>query len=451
MAYLEDAMHRGAAAVALEPKAGMGERTDFIRLQGREVPVIPVRRLSELAGEIAARFYGRPSEHLTVIGVTGTNGKTSVTQYVARALAHDGPVGVIGTLGAGLLGQVQETGHTTPDAVTVQQKLAAFLDAGAGAAVMEVSSHGLHQGRVNGVGFNIAVFTNLTHEHLDYHADFDAYAEAKWRLFEMPGLEAAVINHDDETGRRWLSQLPAGVKPIGYGLCDELQHPQLWARNLRIGPGGLVLDIVTGSQEASLRSPLLGRFNASNLLAALGVLLGAGIELPEAVARLERVSAVPGRMEQFGGAEGQPVVVVDYAHTPDALEQALHALREHAEGKLLCVFGCGGDRDRSKRPRMGKVARQLADIVVLTDDNPRSENPDQIIGEIQRGMDNQENVFIERDRRSAIAWAIAKAGPGDIVLVAGKGHETEQQIGDKRLSFSDRDTVSELLGEGAHG
>jgi len=255
-------------------------------------------------------------------------------------------------------------------------------------------------------------------------------------------------SEDPEEASRLRSELPAGVKPIGYGLSDELRHPQLWARNLRIGPGGLVLDIVAGSQEASLRSPLLGRFNASNLLAALGVLLGAGIELPEAVARLERVSAVAGRMEQFGGGAEQPVVVVDYAHTPDALEQALHALREHAEGKLLCVFGCGGDRDRSKRPRMGKVARQLADIVVLTDDNPRSENPDQIIGEIQQGMDNKQNVFVERDRRSAIRRAIQQAGPEDIVLVAGKGHEDFQEIAGQRMPFSDIDVVKNLLDGG---
>lgn len=452
MSHLEDAIHRGAAAVALEPIAGMGAgHVDFIRLRGKEVPVIPVRRLGELAGEIASRFYGRPSERLIVVGVTGTNGKTSVAQYVAQALHRDGPVGVIGTLGAGLLRHQCSTGHTTPDAVTVQGLLADFVAAGARTAVMEVSSHGLHQGRVNGVGFDIAVFTNLTHEHLDYHAGFEDYAEAKWRLFDMPGLKTAVINSDDEVGRRWLSELAPGLKAMSYGLSERPQRPELWARSVRIGATGLALDIVAGSEEVQLTSTLLGRFNASNLLAALGALLGAGLNLQEAAARLGQVSAVPGRMEQFGGTEGRCLVVVDYAHTPDALEQALGALREHAEGKLLCVFGCGGDRDRSKRPAMGKVARQLADIVVLTDDNPRSEDPDQIIREIQRGMDNLETVFVERDRRRAIRYAIEKAGPRDIVLVAGKGHETEQHIGDRRLPFSDRAVVSELLGEGADG
>jgi len=452
LTYIEHAIQRGAAAIAVELVAGMNEKTDFVRVHGKEVPLIPVPQLGERAGQIAARFYGFPSERLTVVGVTGTNGKTSVAHYVAQALSADRSVGVIGTLGAGLLGELQETGHTTPDPVTLQASLARLVQSGAKAVVMEVSSHGLHQGRVNGVAFDVAVFTNLSHEHLDYHPDFAAYAEAKRRLFDMPGLETAVLNSDDATGRLWLDSLKPGLRPVAYGLTDHPRRPTLWARSVTVDGDGLTLDIVVGEERLALRSSLLGRFNASNLLAALGALIGTGVGAGDAAQRLERVHAVPGRMERFGGGDRRPLVVVDYAHTPDALEQALTAIRDHTRGKLHCVFGCGGDRDRAKRPRMGKVARQLADIVVLTDDNPRTEDPGAIIGEILEGMGNhRENVIVERDRRAAMRRAIEQADPGDTVLIAGKGHETYQQIGDRRLSFSDRTAAAELLEEVAHG
>jgi len=327
--------------------------------------------------------------------------------------------------------------------VSVHRLMAEFVAAGAKTVCMEVSSHALDQARVAGVAFDIAVFTNLTRDHLDYHGDMDAYAEAKARLFDFPHLKAAVINQDDAFGRELIERLRGRTQVLSFGL----QGGDVQANAVKTSPDGLTLAIATPHGEVQLRSPLLGRFNAANLLAVLAVLLAAGVPLAEAANMLAHAQPVAGRMERFGGNAGQPLVVVDYAHTPDALEKALQALREHTQGKLVCVFGCGGDRDRGKRALMGRIAEQLADIVILTNDNPRHEDPASIINEIATGMQTTPTAI--PDRVHAIRAALSEARAGDIVLVAGKGHEDYQQFGDRRLAYSDRDTVRALLGEAA--
>ncbi|HEY9148198.1 MAG TPA: UDP-N-acetylmuramoyl-L-alanyl-D-glutamate--2,6-diaminopimelate ligase, partial [Gammaproteobacteria bacterium] len=413
------------------------------------VPLFTVERLHWIAGEVASRFYGEPSGQMKVVGITGTNGKTSISQFIAQAASCDGVCGVIGTLGSGLYGQMDTTGHTTPDAVTLQQQLAKMRDAGAGLVAMEVSSHALDQGRVNGVQFDVAVFTNLSHEHLDYHGDIVSYASAKRRLLQMPGLRLAVLNADDPIGREWLADMPAAVEAVSYGLSGgegERLGPDLFAADLTLDASGLAMKVRAGEQSATLKTGLLGRFNASNLLAALGALLGLGYDFRDALQRLSRVTTVAGRMESFGGGK-KPLVVVDYAHTPAALEHVLQALREHTTRQLWCIFGCGGERDREKRSMMGRIAEQLADNVVITDDNPRREDPFSIIEEILRGIENPDAVYISRNRAQAIAHAISLAREGDVILVAGKGHETVQQIGEQCLPYSDRHEVARLLGE----
>lgn len=437
--FIDDAVERGAVAVALEPS----EFTRGFNLSGVTVPVFEVENLHWHASEVAARFYGEPSEAIQVVGITGTNGKTSVSQFIAQAISQDAPCGVVGTLGSGLYGQLTDTGHTTPDAVSLQRQLAEMNDAGAGHVAMEVSSHALDQGRVNGVHFDVAVFTNLSHEHLDYHGDMATYAAAKQRLFRFPAVKHAVINADDPVGREWLARLPQGVEAISYSLNGEAK---LRGDNLHLDGSGLRMRVHYNGQSGELQTGLLGRFNAANLLAACGALLALGYEFKDALARLAQVSTVPGRMEAFGGG-AKPLVVVDYAHTPDALESALLALREHTVNRLWCIFGCGGDRDREKRPLMGRIAEQQADSVVLTDDNPRHEDPYTIIEQILGGIMEPDAVYVERDRTQAIAHAIERSHTGDVILVAGKGHESEQKIGDRLIPYSDRVEVAQLLGE----
>jgi len=467
--FIGDAVASGAAAVVYE--AG-----DGFALRAAPVPAFAVGDLRRHIGTIADRFHGAPSRALIVIGVTGTNGKTTCTQLLAQALGmgriseptpplppgegrgeggskgeEDMPqpapdayrCAVIGTLGYGFPGALNAAIHTTPDAVTVHRLLKEFLDRRATHVAMEVSSHALDQGRVNKVAFQVAVFTNLTRDHLDYHGDMDAYGASKAGLFEAPDLKYAVINRDDDFGRGLLARIGGRVRTLSYGL----EGGDVRAREVRLTHEGLWLRVDTPAGACELASPLYGRFNAYNLLAVLATLLALGMDARQAAQRLSRARPVPGRVERFGGARGLPLVVVDYAHTPDALEKILLALREHAAGKLWCVFGCGGDRDRGKRPEMGRIAERLADVVVLTDDNPRHEPPERIIADIRAGMLGAARVI--RGRRAAIAAALAEAGAADIVLVAGKGHEDYQQIGDERVPYSDRDAVLGLLGEAA--
>jgi len=432
-AFIAGALARGAAAVVYEAD---GAESDV-----RAAGALGVRRLRQHIGTLADRFYGSPSQRLTVVGVTGTNGKTTTTSLLAQALDRAGRhCGLIGTLGSGFPGRLDPSLHTTPDAISVHRLMADFAAAGAEAVCMEVSSHALDQARVAGVAFDVAVFTNLTRDHLDYHGDMEAYAAAKARLFDFPHLKAAVINADDRFGQELIARARARVVSFGFNNGD------VRANAVRPSSDGLAIEVSTPAGSAEVRSPLLGRFNAANLLAVLAVLLVLGVPLTDAAAVLAHAQPVAGRMERFGGGE-RPLVVVDYAHTPDALEKALAALREHTAGRLLCVFGCGGDRDRGKRPQMGAIAERLADVVILTDDNPRHEEPLAIIREIAAGMRSTPTVVA--DRTQAIRAALAEARAGDIVRVAGNGHEDYQQVGAERRPYSDRDTVRALLQEAA--
>jgi UDP-N-acetylmuramoyl-L-alanyl-D-glutamate--2,6-diaminopimelate ligase len=438
--FLDDAIARGACAVLWESSIPKREER-----QG--VPVYGVPDLRQVMGPMAERFYDHPSQDLFVLGVTGTNGKTSTAHYIAQALNQDAPCGLIGTLGNGLFGKTEPGIYTTPDAVTLHQLFAAMRDDGATRVVMEASSHGLDQGRVAGVSFDVAVLTNLTHEHLDYHGSLENYGRAKRRLFESKDLKYAVINIDDDFGRELLVSMPGSVGTVSYGFKDEGLTPSLLGSNLQLDKNGLSMHVESDWGKGDVRVPLLGRFNAENLLAALGALLASGMGFDAALQRLSGIVPVPGRMEGHGGDEGEPLVVVDYAHTPNALEQALVGLRVHTPGKLWCVFGCGGDRDRAKRPMMAGIAEQLADRVVVTSDNPRTENPDLIMADIFGGFHNMDEVTVINDRAQAIAQTIAGAGADDVVLVAGKGHESYQLVGDERLPFSDADEVEKALSQ----
>ena len=409
---------------------------------------VPVPALKTLQAQIASRFFGAPSQAMTMVGVTGTNGKTSTVQLIAQAFTLQGrTAGTIGTLGTGLYGRLQSGERTTPDVIAVHRALATMRDDGAQAVAMEVSSHALDQGRVDAVAFDTAVFSNLTLDHLDYHGSMQAYFEAKAKLFAWPGLRHAVINIDDAHGRQLAENLPHGLQCLRTS--SQGREADLRAEALVLGLDGMHFMLVHGAERATVASPLLGRFNADNLLAVAGVLLADGMGLGDVAALLGRLSPVDGRMSRLGGLHGKPLVVVDYAHTPDALEQALKTLRAHSQARLICVFGCGGDRDRSKRPLMAASAEQWADAVWVTDDNPRSESGDAIVAEIRAGFDKAEAVRIQRDRRAAIAEAIAAAGPQDIVLIAGKGHETYQEVDGVKAPFDDRAIAAEFLQEAA--
>lgn len=427
--YIADVAAKGAAAVLYE--------ADGAAVPPLAIPGLAVPGLSRLAGALADAVYGHPSQKLWLCGITGTNGKTSTSQWIAQALTGAGrKCAVIGTLGNGFGHALAASPNTTPDAVTFHSDLAAFLDQGAQACAMEVSSIGLDQGRVNGAHFHTAVFTNLTRDHLEEHGTMEAYGAAKEKLFLWPGLQRAVINLDDAFGRQLAEKLRGKVPVTAYTLegrtlpgADTL----LTAEQLTMTPTGQQFRV--GGEQ--IHVPLLGRFNTANLLAVLGALLSAGLDMPTAVARISALTPPPGRMECLGGVDA-PLVVVDYAHTPDALEKALVTLRETAvarQGRLLCLFGCGGDRDPGKRPLMGQVAESLADKVLLTSDNPRSEDPMAILAAIAAGMQTLAEQM--PDRAAAIAHLVAEADARDVVLLAGKGHETYQEIAGQRLHLSD--------------
>ena len=419
-AYIADAVRRGASAVLWEAE-DFGWQADW------RVPNVAVHGLKQRAGVLAADFHGRPSEHLWMCGVTGTNGKTSCSHWVAAALGRCGArSGVIGTLGSGFPGALNDAGNTTPDALELQATLKQLHAAGARAVAMEVSSHGLMQGRVNGVRFSCALFTNLSHDHLDYHGSMQAYGEAKARLFEMPGLQTAVLNLDDPFGVELARRLAGRVRTIGY--------------SLRPVEGAGTDEFIT--VDPGMRTRQLGRFNLSNVLGVLGCLVAYGLPLPEALGLVAELPPVPGRMQAIGE---RPLVVIDYAHTPDALEKVLDALRPVARqrgGRLAVVFGAGGDRDPAKRPLMGAAAARGADRVLITSDNPRNEDPAAIIDAVAQGTNGAQR---EPDRRRAIERAVREAAPEDVVLIAGKGHESTQEIQGKRLPFSDQAVAQAAL------
>ena len=441
-AFIDNAIERGAAAVLYQPDNFAGQPDPAV---AHAVPA-----LNELAGSIASGWYGDPSDALLAIGVTGTNGKTSSTQWISAALSAVGtPCAIIGTLGSGMPGQLVHTGFTTPDAPQLQRNLAQLRDAGAQAVAMEVSSHALHQGRVNGTSFDIAVFTNLTQDHLDYHGTFAAYEAAKARLFAWPGLRCAVINRDDEAGRRLIASVRGHARVIAYGL-DSLPDGApaadalLLASKVRPTATGTAFHLASDWGDADVEVATLGAFNVSNLLGVLGALLAADVPFDAALTELAKLEPVNGRMQRLGGRlqNDEPLVVIDYAHTPDALDKTLTALRPMAEargGELICMFGCGGDRDATKRPLMGAIAERLADGVVVTSDNPRGEDPQSIIDQIVAGMRDASKARRIEDRASAILQAIRTAAREDVIVLAGKGHESTQEIMGRKRAFSDQD------------
>jgi len=436
--FVGQAKAAGASAILFEPPVPEGVPTP-------PPDAIAVPGLRARMGAMADAFHGRPSAEMATVGVTGTNGKTSTVQLLAQAWTLRGTVaGTIGTLGAGLYGQATPTGFTTPLVLQVHELLAGLRDAGAKAVAMEVSSHALDQGRVDGVHFRVGVFTNLTRDHLDYHGDMARYGAAKERLLTWPGLQAAVVNVDDGFGAGLIGRVPAGVARVGTSARGDATAA-VRAANVSLDGDGIGFDLVIGGRAHRVRSPLLGRFNVDNLLAVAGVLHAQDVPPAEIAETLSALQPVAGRMTRIGGDRGRPLVVVDYAHTPDALEQALQSLRGHVRGRLVCVFGCGGERDRGKRPQMAAIAERLADVVVVTDDNPRREDGDAIVADIMAGFADPSAVTVRRDRRAAIAAAIRDAGEGDVVLVAGKGHEPYQEIDGVRHPFDDARVAREAL------
>jgi UDP-N-acetylmuramoyl-L-alanyl-D-glutamate--2,6-diaminopimelate ligase len=447
-AFIAQALAQGANAVIFEADK-------FVWDELWQLPHLAVDNLRSQAGELADLVYGAPSKKLWMVGVTGTNGKTTCSHWITRSLNDLGrKSAVLGTLGNGLPGALQATLNTTPEAISVHGLLADFVEQGAQAVAMEVSSHALAQGRVNAVHYDVALLTNLSRDHLDYHGDMHSYATAKRRLFDWANLKHAVLNLDDAFGAELAEALrDAAVEVVGYGLgedalrlAERLGIRMVFADDLQMDTQGMTLHIHSSWGGAKLRSCLIGRFNAANLLGVLAVLLVSGIELSDAIRELEQQKAVAGRMQTLGGMD-KPTVVVDYAHTPDALEKVLQALNEVTKpvaGKVICVFGCGGDRDRGKRPMMGTIASKLSDECIITSDNPRSENPKAIIESILFGVAGGQYQVIE-DRANAITHAVGMARAGDTVLIAGKGHEDYQEINGVRLPFSDSEVVRSAL------
>jgi UDP-N-acetylmuramoyl-L-alanyl-D-glutamate--2,6-diaminopimelate ligase len=441
--FIDAALQNGAAAVLYQPENFTG-KPDASR-------AFAVKALNELAGPIASAWYGEPTDFMLVAGVTGTNGKTSCSHWLAAALsALETPCAVIGTLGSGMPGKLVHSGFTTPDAPQLQRTFAQFKTDGAKAVAMEVSSHALHQGRVNGTKFDIAIFTNLTQDHLDYHGTFAAYEGAKAKLFAWPALKAAVINRDDAAGRRLIASCHGRTRTIAYGMAENADgadvkaDAQLLASNVRATATGTAFHLSSDWGDADVEVGTLGEFNVSNLLGVLGALLAAHIPLDAALAQIAKLEPVNGRMQRLGGRlqNDEPLVVIDYAHTPDALEKTLAALRPIAKtrgGQLICMFGCGGDRDATKRPLMGAIAEKNADHVVITSDNPRGEDPLAIIDQVAAGFHDASKARRIEDRASAILQAIRTAAREDVVVLAGKGHEATQEIMGKKRAFSDQD------------
>lgn len=439
--YIREAIEKQAVAVLYEANHYYESSIQSV------IPLIAFPNLQHHIGVIATRFYGDPSKTIKVIGVTGTNGKTSCTHFIAQSLQLQKiPCGVVGTLGYGLLGNLNKTNYTTPDPIQLQQILAKLQEKNAKVIAMEVSSHALDQSRIQGVHFTIAVFTQLSREHLDYHGNMENYARAKELLFRQPGLCYGVVNCDDALGKRIIENYHSRLTLVGYS-ADGIKDARVYyvrATHIQVLMHGFSVDVQTSWGEGTFTIPLLGRFNISNLLSVLSVLCLCEVPFEEALMGLSKLNTIRGRM-QMVNIQYRPQVVVDYAHTPDALEKILMALKEHCKGQLICVFGCGGNRDRGKRPQMAAVAERLSDRIILTNDNPRSESPLTIIRDIQAGFKNRSSVIVETDRAKAIKHAVQKATVNDIVLIAGKGHETAQIIGTDVLLFNDVEEVRKAL------
>lgn len=436
--FIIDAIAKGACTI-------LSEGTEITVEHYHSVPMISLPALRTKLGYIAAQFYGYPAKHMRMLGVTGTSGKTSCTQFIGAILQHlNQACGIIGTLGNGLYGQITAGNLTTPDAITLQKTLRDFVHQGAAITAMEVSSHSLDQHRVNGFEFDVGIFTNLTRDHLDYHVTMEAYGAAKKRLFDQSRY--AVINADDVFGQELLRAFQHRPHVLAYS-TNAQQHAAVYATNVHLTAAGIQATVVTPWGTAELHSSLVGQFNLSNLLAVITALGLLDIPLTAIVQGIRQLQPVSGRMQSIGGMHNQPLVIIDYAHKPDALQKVLEALRQQCSGKLYCVFGCGGDRDRGKRPLMAKIAEQYADQVIVTDDNPRHEDPTQIVADILRGFAAPAKVIVQHDRSQAIRHVIQCAAAGDCVLIAGKGAETYQQIGEQKLPFSDLEKVNDALKE----
>ncbi|MBE9128159.1 MULTISPECIES: UDP-N-acetylmuramoyl-L-alanyl-D-glutamate--2,6-diaminopimelate ligase [unclassified Coleofasciculus] len=445
--FWESAIASGAVAALISPQAAE-KNPPQAKGEAGEVPcVISAANMTAACASAAAAFYGYPAQQLKLVGVTGTNGKTTTSHLIEFLLAQSQqPTALFGTLYARWQGFSQTAVHTTPFPVELQQQLKLAVSAGCQLGVMEVSSHALAQGRVMGCEFDVAVFTNLTQDHLDFHRDMEDYFAAKALLFNPPYLEGkAIINADDPYGRRLIEQLPPEQV---WSYSTENTSADLWTSDLSYEPTGVSGKLNTPAGEVAFRSPLVGQYNLSNLLAAVGAVLHLGLDLETVVAALPQFSGVPGRMERVQIKPEQDIsVIVDYAHTPDSLENLLKAARPFIQGKMICVFGCGGDRDRTKRPMMGKIAAELADLAVVTSDNPRTEDPERIIQDILEGIAPSVEPIVFSDRARAIRTAILQAQPGDGVLIAGKGHEDYQILGTEKIHFDDREQARDALSD----
>jgi len=447
LAYAHEALKNGAVAILCDRKFDQYCQQLISHLLTRVI-CIPVNDLELHLGKIVSNFYGDPSGDMFVVGVTGTDGKTSVTNFIAQALdnAND-RCAIIGTIGNGLVGELIESTHTTPDVLRVHELLSEYYSKSVRQVAMEVSSHGLDQGRVSEVRFDVAVFTNLGRDHLDYHGDIESYANSKKKLFSVEGLSAVVVNLDDDFGRQLAENNKDRLDVWGYTVNSDSYFGLkniIRATDVAMTHQGLSFTVQSHLGEAEVKSGLIGEFNVSNMLATLAVLLIKGLAFDDAIQKLQELKTVIGRVETVR-VEGFPLVVVDYAHTPQALASVLKNLKLFCQEKLYCVFGCGGNRDAGKRPLMAEAAEQYADKIIITDDNPRMENPDNIINQIKIGFKNLSNVSVIRDRAQAIQYAIKTAGVDDVILIAGKGHENYQLIGKDKIPFSDIKTVRNCM------
>lgn len=440
--YIADAINLGAVAVLVDADS----ENEAIRWE-KEVPLIPINKLQSKLGELGAQFFQHPAKQLQMIGVTGTNGKTSCTHFIAQILQSlQTPCAVIGTLGSGMYGALGEAGLTTPDAISLHAILHDALDQGAKAVAIEVSSHSIDQGRVNDIEFDVGVFTNLTQDHLDYHGTMNEYAAVKHRFLAAYPVKHLVINVDDEYGAKWAQELAHTHSVFTYSVLPIVKKEKnlTYATDIKLTLQGIKAKIHSPFGEGELSLALIGRFNLSNALAVLTALCVAGVPFKDAFDQLAQLKAVPGRMQTLGG-EGKPVIVVDYAHTPDALEKALEALRPHVKERLICVFGCGGDRDPGKRAKMAAIAEKLADQIIVTNDNPRHESPKKIAEQIMLGFSSPNEIMVMLDRSKAIEKSIQLATGSDCILIAGKGAEHYQQIGDEKTPFDDVEQASRYL------
>ncbi len=445
--YVADAVTAGVAAIAWDSSTAEAPVAEV------GVPMIAVPDLAAHLGEIANRFYDRPSEHVNVVGVTGTNGKTTVAWLVAQCcelLAES--CGYVGTLGTGVGEVAGGGGMTTPGAIELHRNLANFRDAGAGWAAIEVSSHALSQRRVDGMTFDTVMFTNLSRDHLDYHGSMRSYFETKARLFREYPATNRIVNIDSEFGAELASRCSHDVVTVSTRF-DRVANgrPFVFVRSVVAGKGGSTVRIASSWGDGEFHLPLPGDFNVANAVIVLAAMLKHGVPMTQACETLAGVSAPPGRMERVASADSLPSVYIDYAHTPEAIDVALRALRQHCKGQLWCVFGCGGDRDAGKRPQMGRVAERRADRIVITNDNPRSESPAAIIDDVLKGLTSPDDATVIEDRAAAIGWSIDNAQPDDVILVAGKGHENYQLIGADRIDFSDYGAALANLDKRAEG